>query len=109
MKISYSTLLIGDMLNSISIWIIEHYKGGFEEWQGLYKDRKDFLANDIADWFFLELSDMVDDQEIDMETLETMTKKFVKDNLDELCGIIKKLYDLNCKHYDTEGETDLRQ
>lgn len=97
-KISYSTLYVGEELNGISLYIIDHYNS-FEEWLGIYKDNKDKLIGEIQDWFFLDLSDMVDEEEMSLETLEKVVDKFIEENIDELLKVIETLYKLNKKEY----------
>lgn len=97
MVLNSDRLLIGDMLNGISLYIIENYNS-FEDWKNEYKDES-YLMDGISNWFYLELSDMIDINEISLEELEEFVNKFVEENFTELLDIIERLYKLNKKYY----------
>lgn len=97
MVLNSDRLLIGDILNGISLYIIESYDS-FETWKSDYKNES-YLMDGISNWFYLELSDMIDIDEISLEELEEFVSKFVEENFKELLDIIERLYKLNKKYY----------
>lgn len=96
-QISFSNLWIGEVLNGISLYIIEHYKS-FEAFSTIYQDKKDLIKG-IEEWFYLELTEMLDEDEMSLETLDKVINQFVENNIEEVTTIIKKLYVLNKKCY----------
>lgn len=97
MVLNSDRLLIGATLNGISLYIIESYNS-FEAWKNDYKDES-YLMDGISNWIYLELSDMIDIDEISLEELESFVSKFVEENFKDLLDIIERLYNLNKKYY----------
>lgn len=98
MELQYRHLMLGDVLNGMALYILENYKS-FDEWLSMYNGDTQEMKESISGYFYLDLSDVYDTEEMTEEILDKMTDKFVDKHLDDIIDITRKLYNLNKETY----------
>ena len=98
MELQYRHLMLGDVLNGMALYILENYKS-FDEWLSMYNGNIQEMKESISGYFYLDLSDVYDTEEMTEEILGKMTDKFVDEHLDDIINIGRKLYNLNKETY----------